>query len=376
MIEHGAFDFEDEDNIAYLPIDIEAARRLGISPYTERPLESYLDGLKEFLKTGEESPTFKDAQNGDPRAIDWVISNVKSMLAKVKKALLEGELFIAPSAPDEHPAQPAASMTGAPNSTYHSGREFIASVILRDVEVPSNDVLFAATQARLPDARPITMTGRVAKPNTRVFAAQGIICMFTAQNFALPISEAECRSQWNWLWPHAWDEVQHQRTHVVVSVAGEDARAASVVFGQLIAAIIEASNSPLAVCCPSSHGVWPAKSVIEMANAGENIPPFPLCVSVSVSKARGGFWRPQDKLSALTKGLDAFGLKEIESDGYGGQPMSLYTTVLDLAIYLIDNGPVLKDGDTIGPNASTKIKVRWEKLKLREGKPEVYRLYF
>jgi hypothetical protein len=49
--------------------------------------------------------------------------------------------------------------------------------------------------------------------------------------------------------------------------------------------------------------------------------------------------------------------------------------MLDLAGYLIEAGPVIKDGDTIGPDAATKIVVRHETSACTPGQP-VYRLYF
>lgn len=48
--------------------------------------------------------------------------------------------------------------------------------------------------------------------------------------------------------------------------------------------------------------------------------------------------------------------------------------MLDLAGYLIEAGPVIKDGDTIGPDAATKIVVRHETSGFIPGE-SVYRLH-
>jgi hypothetical protein len=58
-----------------------------------------------------------------------------------------------------------------------------------------------------------------------------------------------------------------------------------------------------------------------------------------------------------------------------GDPRQLNGLVLDLAGYLIGAGPVIKDGDTIGPDAATKIVVRHETSAFVPGQP-VYRLHF
>jgi hypothetical protein len=48
---------------------------------------------------------------------------------------------------------------------------------------------------------------------------------------------------------------------------------------------------------------------------------------------------------------------------------------LGLANYLVEAGPVIKDGDTIGPDAKTQIRVRHEDSSLVAG-TKAYRLYF
>ncbi|MBI5313689.1 MAG: hypothetical protein HZB28_11365 [Methylocystis sp.] len=49
--------------------------------------------------------------------------------------------------------------------------------------------------------------------------------------------------------------------------------------------------------------------------------------------------------------------------------------MLDLAGYLIEAGPIINDGDTIGPEAATKVVVRHEASGFVPGQP-VYRLHF
>ncbi|NJD35475.1 MAG: DUF4261 domain-containing protein, partial [Betaproteobacteria bacterium] len=80
-------------------------------------------------------------------------------------------------------------------------------------------------------------------------------------------------------------------------------------------------------------------------------------------------------VSAVTSGLTAFGLMEIETRGFRGDPRALNGFVLDLAGYLIDAGDVIADGDTIGLDAATKVAVRREASSLFSGQ-SVYRLYF
>jgi Domain of unknown function (DUF4261) len=99
-----------------------------------------------------------------------------------------------------------------------------------------------------------------------------------------------------------------------------------------------------------------------------------LLVGVRMRRDTGKSGHPP-ALSAFTVGLSAFDLMELETIGFTGKPAALNVTLLDIASYLLSAGPVLKDGDTVGPDEKTKITVRHEPLKLLPGH-NVYRLYF
>jgi hypothetical protein len=113
----------------------------------------------------------------------------------------------------------------------------------------------------------------------------------------------------------------------------------------------------------------PATLVAQTIAPGDRKPPVPFCVAIKLSRdADGG-------VSGATRGLAAFDLMEIEAAGFAGDPRQLNGLMLDLAGHLIEAGPVIKDGDTIGPDAATKIVVRHETSGFMPGRP-VYRLYF
>jgi hypothetical protein len=81
-------------------------------------------------------------------------------------------------------------------------------------------------------------------------------------------------------------------------------------------------------------------------------------------------------VSGITQGLAAFGQMEIESLGYSGAPTDLNGPLLDLASYLINSGAVLiLDGETVGPDANTKWRVRHEGSRFLPGRM-VHRVYF
>ncbi|MGD9544521.1 MAG: DUF4261 domain-containing protein [Methylocystis sp.] len=143
----------------------------------------------------------------------------------------------------------------------------------------------------------------------------------------------------------------------------------AALLGQLVAAVIDATKDALAVHWARSDSLWPAALVAQTIAPGDEKPPVLFCVAIKLSRdADGG-------VSGATRGLAAFGLMEIEAAGFAGDPRQLNGLMLDLAGYLIEAGPVIKDGDTIGPDAATKIVVRHETSGFIPGQ-SVYRLHF
>jgi hypothetical protein len=180
-----------------------------------------------------------------------------------------------------------------------------------------------------------------------------------------------------WHWPQAWESLKGHKAHMIVSASGEiDPRTKTKLLGHLAAAAVETSPSAIGVHWARADVLWPAKALPLMVPArGEDLP-LPLRVAVKLSRdVDERTKRPSGTISGMTKGLAAFGLMEIETRGYSRNPQTLNGILLDLASYLIESGPVLKDGDTIGPDEATKIVVRHEQSSfVRE--LGVYRLYF
>lgn len=158
--------------------------------------------------------------------------------------------------------------------------------------------------------------------------------------------------------------------HLIVSATGGgDAKKRAALLGQLVAAAIEATPGAVGVHWAGSDALWPATAVAKAIACGDAKPPVMFCVAVKLSRDADG------KISAITRGLADFGLMEIETRGFAGDLRVLSGVILDLAGYLIEAGDVIKDGDTIGPDAQTKIKV-WRRELTLVSEERVYGLHF
>lgn len=75
------------------------------------------------------------------------------------------------------------------------------------------------------------------------------------------------------------------------------------------------------------------------------------------------------KTAGFTIGMESLGHMEFETEDASDSPGDLRERFLALANYVLDNGPVIRDGDTIGEDANERIKVVYAKSAFgREGK--------
>jgi Domain of unknown function (DUF4261) len=108
--------------------------------------------------------------------------------------------------------------------------------------------------------------------------------------------------------------------------------------------------------------------------AGDDLP-VDMLVSVKLA-ADDEYSRPDGGRTyfALTWGLAAFGLMEIEVRGFDGQPDELITTLINITAYLLKSGATIRHGDTISHDEHHKFTVHHEPSTVAAGQT-VYRLY-
>jgi hypothetical protein len=79
--------------------------------------------------------------------------------------------------------------------------------------------------------------------------------------------------------------------------------------------------------------------------------------------------------SCVTRGLERFGLANVEIQREKVEPNFAYEFVGNIAAHLVKNGPVIKNGDTVGETDDQRITVRMAPSIVDPGKT-VYRLGF
>lgn len=155
------------------------------------------------------------------------------------------------------------------------------------------------------------------------------------------------------LWRDAASTLKNHKSHVIVTVNGElDPIALSTLLTQATASVMATSPTALGVYWGNATLVVPKDVFIDFSVEVLPLGP-PLHIWVDFRVGNDG-----ERTSAgFTTGMAALGHMEFESQNAAEPPSELRERFLALANYVIENGPVINDGDTVGEDANERIRV-------------------
>lgn len=155
------------------------------------------------------------------------------------------------------------------------------------------------------------------------------------------------------LWPGATADLGNHSAHLIVTVSGElDPTTMSTLLTQVTASL-------LAVCDEALGVLWSNAAKLIRRDLFVNFtrdilpsgPPMHLWVDYRIAADGDLFCR------GFTHGMKALGLMEIEAVRVPESPRDLEERFIGLGAYLIENGMMINDGDTIGEDEHEKIRV-------------------
>lgn len=160
------------------------------------------------------------------------------------------------------------------------------------------------------------------------------------------------------LWPDAKTEVPRHRRHWIVTLTGPDN---SVLDRTRM--LTKAVHSLLATH-PSALGItWGSQANLVSSARFQQVAPGirdgedPVLLWVDVQCG----WRPEGaaagRSAGLTRGMCDFDKMDFEALDAYETPLDLYMRLNGLIEYVLINGAVIRDGDTIGQDANEKIRV-------------------
>ena len=169
----------------------------------------------------------------------------------------------------------------------------------------------------------------------------------------IPWSDLEGPCATSIVWPHAERELRTHDSHLIITVSGELTRIElAKLLTQVNAAVLGACSDVIGVYWGSAGLVIPARLfrdfAIKMLPLGL---PVELWVDFRVGRNAQGL------NFGFTQGRSAFGLMEIETERASERPGELRERLCSIARYLLEKGPIIRDGDTVGQNANEHIRV-------------------
>jgi hypothetical protein len=173
----------------------------------------------------------------------------------------------------------------------------------------------------------------------------------------IPWSDLEGPCAMSWLWPKAADELRNHAGHLIVTVLGEeDPVQSSGLLSRVCASI-------LATCAEAPGVYWGNAALVVPSKVFQDfttdilpgMPPVYIWVDLRVGQ------NPQGKSSGLTHGMKSLGHMEFETETASEPPGELRERFFAMCNYVLENGPVIRDGDTIGEDANERIRVVYSK---------------
>ncbi len=214
--------------------------------------------------------------------------------------------------------------------------------------------------------------GEIVPPegNAQVVPCDGSLLISALVDVPLPEQHWHSWVESAWWWPEAADVMRTNQAHLIVSSSWDHSSRVDAHAKHLL--VVREFVHQL----PAIAVSWASVLVSADQFAGEfhkfqteNVLPVRLWVVIQISgDGQGG-------TIVSTLGMDKFGLKEIEANSAPMEPQDALMFVNNLCGYLMNNGPVIKDGDTVGGSEEERIRVRFAP-SFRDHVGEVYLLDF
>lgn len=204
------------------------------------------------------------------------------------------------------------------------------------------------------------------------FCIKNATIMFAPMQAPLPWSDLEGPCATSILWKNAEEEVKRHSDHMILTVMDEELSPVeiSTLLTQATAAVLSTCSNALGVYWGNATLLVPKDLFCDFATKIlPEGPPLHIWIDFRIG--------PDDNETStgFTTGLAALDLMEIEAIKAPEACSSLRDRLSALADYLLSNGLVIKDGDTVGGDEEERIKVAYKKSMFGH-KEKVIRLMY
>lgn len=189
---------------------------------------------------------------------------------------------------------------------------------------------------------------------------------------AIPGGEAENNADGNFLWPKGREEAATHRAHVIVTNmgAGDQSPIRSAISVSQLALVALRLFNGIGVYWGNAS-VCNSRAVFEdfCQNMSDEHVPVPVWLRFQLVRAS------DYGIGMYTLGMRQFDLMDIEVDRCTMDVGALFEFVSNIAHYLIQSGPIIADGNTVGGIAEERILVH-HRPSMIDKKRKVYKIVF
>lgn len=247
---------------------------------------------------------------------------------------------------------------------------WLALVALSEELLPRPETVVAQLAERFPDAAALSATSETEGGVTFTFGNS--TGNYTLVDREIPWSQLEGPCATAWYWPEAEEAMRSHQAHLFVTLLDQskDPIECSIHLTQLVASIAAVTPSAGLVWGPSSQVHKPVDFAITASQMTRDDLPLGLWIDFRVSQIDDG-----QNFMLFTTGLESLGHREFEVPQFAGEPQNLAGAVYNITHYVLEKGPILKEGEAVGLPDGGQMNVAFGQSMLDAGQ-DVIQLTF
>jgi hypothetical protein len=201
----------------------------------------------------------------------------------------------------------------------------------------------------LPRAKEIQHEG-----DTLSFELDGAAVTLTLVRAPIPWGDLEGPARAAWHWPEAAERLKSHLAHVIIAVLapGMERIATMVLLTRVVAAVAATTDASGVYWGEGPVVNAPDDFVEEAKRTSRERLPLYLWLAFQLSR------NPDGTFTLATSGMRSFGFMELELVAIREKPATLVDRAFNFAHYLLEHGPVLEDGHTIGLSTEERFRIR------------------
>lgn len=211
-------------------------------------------------------------------------------------------------------------------------------------------------QTNWPDLPPVTKPEKSGEDKTTIVCNVGqAIVSITVVATPVPWAQLKAPCENSVMWDNAAETLKDHKGHLLVTVVGDvEPLPLVTLLTKVTAAIVGTASGVLGVYWNNADMVIPPDVFRQFAvDVLPDGPPMPIWVDTCVGINQEGY------TCGYTTGMESLGFMDIETLSSSDLPNELRQRFHGLAYYLLENGPVIRDGDTLGQTDVEQIRVTY-----------------